>query len=195
LAEFQKLLQRNPENPIWHFNLGLAYLAKKKPDAARGQFEEAVKLNKNYVPPRLVLAEMSLERNAYPEALRYANEVLARRPTLLKAMLYRSEALMGSGNYSEARSLPRQGDKAKARAELQAALSKHPTADVNQGIKIALLTAGVAAALAPARCTILPSAGSRRRPVRTRCLCRTPGVRRHRAQPDTSYRSWKLGDR
>jgi tetratricopeptide (TPR) repeat protein len=104
LAEFQKLVQRNPENPIWHFNLGLAYLAKKKPDTARGQFEEAVKLNKNYVPPRLTLAEMSLERNAYPEALRYANEALARRPALLKAMLYRSEALMGSGNYSEARS-------------------------------------------------------------------------------------------
>jgi tetratricopeptide (TPR) repeat protein len=39
--------------------------------------------------------------------------------------------------------LLRQGDKAKARAELQAALSKHPTEDVNQGIKIALLTAGV----------------------------------------------------
>ena len=102
-AEFEKLIARNPENPIWHYNLGLCFMAKKKPEAARAQFEQAIKLNGNYISPRLALAEMSLERNAYPEALRYANEVLARRPSQPKATLFRSAGLIGTGNYSEAR--------------------------------------------------------------------------------------------
>ena len=104
LAEFQKLVKRNPENPVWHFNLGLTYVAKKNLEGAKAEFEEAIKLDRNYVPPRLALAQMSLDRNAYPETLRYANEVLARKPDLPKAMLYRSVGLMGTGNYSEARS-------------------------------------------------------------------------------------------
>lgn len=104
LAEFQKLANRNPDDPVWHFNLGLTYLAKKNPDAARAQFQQAIALKKTYVPPRLALAEMSLERNSYTEALRYANEALALRPNLPKAMLYRAAALMGTGEFNEARS-------------------------------------------------------------------------------------------
>jgi tetratricopeptide (TPR) repeat protein len=103
LAEFKKLVNRSPDNPIWHYNLGLTYLAKKNPEAARAQFEEAIRLKRDYVPPRLALADMSLERNLYQGTLRYANEALALRPNLPKAMLYRSAGLMGMGNYSEAR--------------------------------------------------------------------------------------------
>jgi tetratricopeptide (TPR) repeat protein len=103
LAEFKKLVNRSPDNPIWHYNLGLTYLAKKNPEAARAQFEEAIRLKRDYVPPRLALADMSLERNLYQGTLRYANEALALRPNLPKAMPYRSAGLMGMGNYSEAR--------------------------------------------------------------------------------------------
>jgi tetratricopeptide (TPR) repeat protein len=103
LAEFQKLAKQSPENPVWHYNLGLTYRAKKETQAAQGQFEEAIKLKRTYVPPRVALAEMSLERNAYRDALRYADQALALQPNLPKAMLYRSEGLMGTGNYSDAR--------------------------------------------------------------------------------------------
>lgn len=104
LAEFQKLSKQSPENPVWHYNLGLTYLAKKNSQEAQAQFQEAVKLKRTYVPPLLALAQMSLDLNAYPEALRYANQALAVQRNLPKAMLCRSAALMGMRNYSDARS-------------------------------------------------------------------------------------------
>ncbi len=98
LAEFKKLRSTGARIwtiPIWHYNLGLTYLAKKNPEAARAQLEEAIRLKRDYVP----LAsrpgpDMSLERNLYQGTLRYANEALALRPNLPKAMLYRSAGLM-----------------------------------------------------------------------------------------------------
>jgi tetratricopeptide (TPR) repeat protein len=103
LAEFQDLVKKNPDNAVWHFNLGRAYAAKGNSDAAWTQFQEAIKRRKDYVQPRLALAEISQTKSDYKEALRHAGEALDLSPNLPAARLLRSAGLIGTANYAQAR--------------------------------------------------------------------------------------------
>lgn len=112
LAEFQNLVNKSPDNAIWHYNLGRTHAAKRNTDAAWTEFQEAIKRSNDYVPPRLALAEISQTRNKYADTVRYADEVLASRPNLPAAMLLRVAGLTGMGKYSEARPALEQLEKA-----------------------------------------------------------------------------------
>lgn len=102
--DLQAVVSRTPANAVLRFNLGRAQLALGQVDQARTQFEEAAKLQKDYILPRLALAQLHyLYRGDWGQSLQYANEVLQLDPRNLTARLVRSSALAAVGNRDQAR--------------------------------------------------------------------------------------------
>jgi tetratricopeptide (TPR) repeat protein len=102
--ELQAIVGRKPANAVLRFNLGRAQLALGQVDQAKTQFEEAAKLQKDYVYPRLALAQLHfLYRGDLSQSQQYANEVLQLDPRNLQALLIRSSALAAVGNLDQAR--------------------------------------------------------------------------------------------
>jgi putative PEP-CTERM system TPR-repeat lipoprotein len=125
-AELNAVLAKNPNDEVARFNLGLAYLALKDPKSAHVQLAESAKLNANYLPPRLVLAEMAQKTRNYSEAIRVANEVLAVDPENLDARLWRATGMIGNKAFLQ------------ARPELNALLEQKPDS-MNVNLLIAVL--------------------------------------------------------
>lgn len=89
-----------------HFNLGRAYLVKGDPaslDQARLQFEETLKVNRDYAPAKLALAELLISHGESPRALQEADQVIKMMPRSLEANLVRTMALMNMGETRQAR--------------------------------------------------------------------------------------------
>jgi tetratricopeptide (TPR) repeat protein len=99
----QALVQTEPDNAIWHFNLGRGLAAKGDLNGARIQFQEAVQKRPGLLPPRLALIQLSQDRGDFKAALQYANEILALYPGLPRVKLARAVALMYTGKDEEAR--------------------------------------------------------------------------------------------
>jgi tetratricopeptide (TPR) repeat protein len=127
-AELNSILAKNPNDEVARHNLGLVYLAKGDSKSARTQLAESAKLNRQYLPPRLVLAEMAQKDRAYSETIRMADEVLAVNPANDDAKLWRAAGLIGSKAYQA------------ARTELNALLSQHPDS-LNINLHLAVLDA------------------------------------------------------
>jgi tetratricopeptide (TPR) repeat protein len=100
-TELQQLAKGSGDASL-HYTLGRAQLAKGNNDAALAEFTEAVKLNNNLLAPRLLSASLSLQREDYRAAARYADEVLARAADNPEARLLRSASLTGMGNFEQA---------------------------------------------------------------------------------------------
>jgi tetratricopeptide (TPR) repeat protein len=104
VEELQSVVTRMPANPVLRFNLGRAQMVLGHIEQARTQFQEAVKLQKDYVAPRLALAQLSFYyRHDWGQALQYSDEVLEIDPHNLPARLMRSSALAAVGNHDQAR--------------------------------------------------------------------------------------------
>jgi tetratricopeptide (TPR) repeat protein len=67
------------------------------------QFQEAVKLRGDYLPPKLALARLDLARGEYAKAMQGSAEILSVDPNHLGAKLIHSSALLGSGELRQAR--------------------------------------------------------------------------------------------
>lgn len=50
IESFQKSIEKEPENPMHHYQLGRAYLAKGKKLAALEEYQAALKINRNFAP-------------------------------------------------------------------------------------------------------------------------------------------------
>jgi len=48
IAELGDSLERDPENPVINYHLGLAYYKNKQTDAAKEYLEKALKIDKNF---------------------------------------------------------------------------------------------------------------------------------------------------
>jgi tetratricopeptide (TPR) repeat protein len=92
-----------PRNAVVRYNLGRAMLAKGDEAQARTQFEEAIKLNAAYSPPKLQLAQMLLRAGDYARAAQLTQEVLTYDASNVVARLLRGRALIGMGDLKEAR--------------------------------------------------------------------------------------------
>lgn len=95
--------QKQKEDPVSRYLLGRALLARGDFGLANAQFMEAIKLQKDYLPPRIHLSEIGIQTRQFDRALRYANEVLALQPDSSRARLLRVMAQMGLGKSKEAR--------------------------------------------------------------------------------------------
>jgi tetratricopeptide (TPR) repeat protein len=130
ISEMNAILSKNPNDEVVHFNLGLAYLTKGDPGAARSQFLESSRGHANYLPPRLALAELAQKTGNYQETIRMADEVLSVDPSNADARLWHAAGLLGSKAYEQ------------ARRELDALLRDYPQS-VNVNLHYAVLDTAV----------------------------------------------------
>ena len=103
LREYQQLLGENPNNPMLHYNLGLAYLAKRETEKARIEFLEACRRQRSLLLPRVALAQLSMESRQWRQVQQYASEILELNPRSPEGKFYRCAALTGLGHYNDAR--------------------------------------------------------------------------------------------
>ena len=103
LTEFQALAKETPNDVLGRFNLGRAYLAKNNVENGRKELLEALRLNRLFLPARLLVAELALQRRDVKDLLVQANEILAAQPAHPRGRLLRATASMGLGNLTDAR--------------------------------------------------------------------------------------------
>lgn len=103
VREFEALVKENPSNPLLRYNLGLAHVANRQTEEARTAFIEASRIQRNFLEPRLALAQILLDANRFREVQQYAAEVLTVNPVHPQGRYFRAAAQTGLGNYPEAR--------------------------------------------------------------------------------------------
>jgi len=103
INDLQTVVSRMPENPVLRYNLGKALLAKGNMQAARIQFEEAIKLRPDYLLPRITLAQIYLQNNELGKVVQASQEILTYDEKNVPARLLRSRALMRLGEVKQAR--------------------------------------------------------------------------------------------
>lgn len=103
ISDLQSVVSKMPDNPVLRYNLGRALLAKGDADQARVQFEEAIKIRPDYVLPRLALAQLLLQRREYGRVIQMVQEILLYDNANAPARLLRSRALIGMGDFKQAR--------------------------------------------------------------------------------------------
>jgi tetratricopeptide (TPR) repeat protein len=103
INDLQTVVSRMPENPVLRYNLGKALLAKGNVQAARIQFEEAIKLRPDYLLPRITLAQIYLQNKEFGKVVQASQEILLYDGANLPARLLRSRALINLGEVKQAR--------------------------------------------------------------------------------------------
>lgn len=104
----ESILQQLPDSPFVRYHLGRAYLLENQPQVALESFEQAVKLDPNYAPGWLALAELELVRGNAAGAEARAGALLARYPSHARALLVNARAQTARGRFAEATSALRQ---------------------------------------------------------------------------------------
>jgi tetratricopeptide (TPR) repeat protein len=104
IGELKAIVAQYPQNAVVHYNLGLSYLAQGDSGTAYKELQKSAALRKDYVAPRLILAEMAQGARNYAVAQQNADEVLAVDPNNFDAGLLRAAALVGSKSYRQAES-------------------------------------------------------------------------------------------
>jgi tetratricopeptide (TPR) repeat protein len=105
MTELQAVVNRAPDNPIAHFQLGRAHAARGELELARQQFEKALELQPNNIQARLALAQLEVSRGQFDVALKAAGQVIALDRNNMTARLISSAALMGEKKFTESRQL------------------------------------------------------------------------------------------
>jgi tetratricopeptide (TPR) repeat protein len=126
ISEMNAILAKAPNDEIVRYNLGVAYLAKGDGANAKANLTQSAQRRKDYLAPRLALAELAQGTGNYAEATRMANEVLAIDPSNADARLWHAAGLLGSKAYEQ------------ARREFDALLRENP-ASVNVNLHVAVL--------------------------------------------------------
>jgi tetratricopeptide (TPR) repeat protein len=100
--EFKSLADQYPGNAVVRYQLGRSYLSKGDAASAWKQLKKSADLQKDYIPPRLLLADIAQTAHNYSAAFSAANEVLAVDADNADAKLLRAAALVGDRSYQEA---------------------------------------------------------------------------------------------
>jgi len=87
----QKLVQDYPAQPVAHNVQGTVAIRQGKPALARGAFQQALRLEEDYYPALLNLAQMDLDEGKRAEAYKRFESLLDKRPDHLNALLGRAE--------------------------------------------------------------------------------------------------------
>jgi len=103
VRELQTLSGQNPNDASLLLQLGQAYRLKGDLNAARGEFTESIKKQKDLIGARYELAEVSLMSGRPADAVQQANRILELRPNDRRARLLRTGGLIATGDAAEAR--------------------------------------------------------------------------------------------
>jgi tetratricopeptide (TPR) repeat protein len=97
------LVERKPGDANRHFRLGQAYQLKGRGQDAEVEWKAAIKINPKLVPPRIALAELSLQTGRFPAALTYSDDILAQDPKNQGARFLKAIALANLSQPDQAR--------------------------------------------------------------------------------------------
>jgi tetratricopeptide (TPR) repeat protein len=126
IADLKTLSKAAPKDPVTRYNLGLAYVANGDFESGSAQLKAAAALQADYSAPRIALAELAERTGDHAETIRLTEQALSTEPDNVAAALLHASGLIGTGNYSLARS------------ELKTLLTSHPDSmDVN--LRLAVL--------------------------------------------------------
>ena len=103
VEELNAILAKSPNDEVARYNLGLANLTQGDPKSARVHFLESARLRRNYLDPRLALAELSQRERKFDEVIRLSAEVQAMDPANSNAKLWHAAGLLGNKSYQQAR--------------------------------------------------------------------------------------------
>lgn len=97
------LVDKKPTDGNRHFRLGQAYALKGRGQDAENEWKAAIKNNPNLLPPRIALAELSLQTGHFPATLAYCDEILSKDPKNQGARFLKALALANSGRLDDSR--------------------------------------------------------------------------------------------
>lgn len=103
IADLQQLLGKTPENLVVRYNLARAYHGKNELDAARVQYQEAIKIRRDFIGAHLGLGQVLLAKRDWGKAIQTADEIFRYSPNNLGAQVIKVNAIMNSGNVRQAR--------------------------------------------------------------------------------------------
>lgn len=102
VTDLQALLSRQPNNAVVHYNLARAYQAKGEFDAAKLQYQEAMK-RPRFLAAQLGMARVSLAKGEFARAIETSGMALRTDPSSLPAMTIKANAQINAGNLLQAR--------------------------------------------------------------------------------------------
>jgi tetratricopeptide (TPR) repeat protein len=104
IADLKAVAERQPGDEVARYNLGVAYQTKGDLPLAQTEFRKSTGLRKDYLPPRLALAEIALNARDYRHAELLTDEILALDPKNFNGRLLRASALAANRANERARS-------------------------------------------------------------------------------------------
>jgi tetratricopeptide (TPR) repeat protein len=102
LGVVSEYASRRPKSPYLNHLLGTWYLRTKSPQQARQAFVVAADLNRDYLPPALLLSEMDLTDGKLDASRRTLQQILSRHPENLRARYLLGLVEDRSGNQAAA---------------------------------------------------------------------------------------------
>lgn len=96
------IAQKTPDSAFVRYHLGRAYLAEANLRGAAEQFDRCVKLDANYSPAWVALAEIELRSGNAPAAEMRAGAVLRSNPAFLPAIMTKARAQIARGKAVDA---------------------------------------------------------------------------------------------
>jgi tetratricopeptide (TPR) repeat protein len=135
IRQLRELVSKNPENAVWRLNLGLALLSRGDVAGASAEFEEAIRRRDDFLPPRVLLAQINALQQKYGQTLAYANAALGIQADLTEARVLRAAALVGLSQFDQARTELTALEKADpANAEVQFQLAAADIAEKHHSL-------------------------------------------------------------
>ena len=105
ITDFRALVEKQPGNARYAYQLGRAYELKGSEDAAKGQYLTAIRLNSSSVSALDALSHLYLREQRFADAKRYADTWLAIDSRNPSARLVLSASLFGLGDYRQTRAV------------------------------------------------------------------------------------------
>jgi tetratricopeptide (TPR) repeat protein len=103
LRQLQAVLEKKPADSLLRFALARALVQKGDLEKARVQLSEIERLNPDFLPAQIALAEISYQQNRQEEVITRAAKILERDPGNMAAKMLRASALNGLGRLGESR--------------------------------------------------------------------------------------------
>ncbi len=101
--DLQALISRTPGNAVVRYNLARAYHNRGELDAARVQYQEAIKNFNTMTAAYIGLGQVFLAKRDFGKAITTSEEVLKYDPKNVPARVIKANALTNSGNLRQAR--------------------------------------------------------------------------------------------
>lgn len=104
VEDYKWLLQRHSTDPKLHYELGQARGRLGELAVAKSEFREAIRLQSNYLAPRLGLIQLAFTEHKLDEAVHLADELISEQPLNSQGRLLKVVALREMRKYADARS-------------------------------------------------------------------------------------------